>query len=275
MNRYLGFTPGRYGDIFMGTVAARCLKASDPTCHLTFVIGSDYHEAAPLFINHPHIDRIHVLHGKDDFDEVDHAWIATQGFTHIFNPKQDHDHSRPWWRERHQTLETAHMYGIPIPAGESGKITMERWFEIRTQWPNTIALAPFPAWYAGPNNLKALSPTRAQEIVDYIKGKGLNVLQVGAPGEPSLRDTIHQSTPYLHSVMNVLRCRAFICGDSGLNWLMSGYNHPVLGLYGDSYYGGQCVNIQPINPNAIYLSAPTVAEIPMDRIKVSIDTLLA
>lgn len=277
MKRFLGFNPMQYGDLFMGTVAARALKRAVPDSHLTYVINGDYREAAPLFIDHPHIDRVHVLHSpRGGFDEVDQSWVAERGFHHVFNPMQDHDHSRPWWRERSQPHEVVHMHGLPMPIGDTGQIKLVKWFTPSTGTKGAVALAPFPAFYAGLTNDKAFPIELAQSIVWYLRGKGVEVLQVGGPNEPALKDAAQIHTGYFDSVRNVLGCRAFIGGDSGMMWLMSGYSFPCLGLYASRYYGREHVkHIQPVNPNAIYLHEETMGQFSLDIIRQSIDAILA
>ncbi len=114
----------------------------------------------------------------------------------------------------------------------------------------------------------------AQWIVDMIRDKGHWVLQIGSPDEPKLDNCSKLDTDYFSSVRNVLGCKGMIMGDSGLNWLLSGYDFPVLGLYSQRYFGEFLRNIQPLNPNGIYLDAPKISEIPLDLIAQNLDTLL-
>lgn len=278
MKRFLGMNGGQYGDLYLGTVAARCLKAAEPDSHLTYVISADYAECTPVFIDHPHIDRIHVLHKpRDGFDQVDLDWIAGQGFTHVFNPMQDHDHARPWWRERNQPLESAHMHGISTGA-DAGKIEMTRWFKpiVDPDLGPCVALAPFPAFYAGVTNDKAFPMRLAEEVVRYVRSKHLAVLQVGAPNEPQVEGAIKLNESYFTTVRTLLGCRAFIGGDSGLMWLMSGYDFPCLGLYGARYYSSQFVHhIQPLNDRAVYLHREHMTDFTIDDLIPAIDQLLA
>lgn len=278
MRRYLGFNPQQYGDLYMATVAARCLKRHDPDSHLTFVIAADYRDCAPLFLDHPNIDRIHILNrGRDGFDAVDRAWIDDQKLFYAFNPMVDHDHSDPWWKRRIQTHEAAYMHGVPIPPDDDGKIRMTRWFKPTEDLGKYVAISPFPASYAGIKNGKSLSIERAQDIVDLLRNEhGYRVLQVGAKDEPTLKGVEKMDRSYFEAVKDVLGCRLFIGGDSGFTWLMSGYGFPTLALYSDSYYGKEFVkNIQPVNPNALYLSESNVNEISLDSIAKSLDTLLS
>lgn len=279
INKFLGFFPALYGDIAMSTVCARVLKTKIPDCHLTFIIGNDFKEIAPVFKNQLYIDEIYITHkNKDGFDEEDVKWIVEQKFDGIFNPMADHNHfsSSPWWTKRIQTLEACHMHGlIPDDPNEIGKIQLIKWFDTNNDLKDFVAIAPFPAWYAGLNNDKALNIERAQEIVNFVLSLGYKVLQVGHPDEPNLEGAIKLKTDYFTSLKNVLSCKMMIMGDSGLNWVLSGYDFPVLGLYSNKYYTPQFVkNIQPINPNGVYLSAPNVNNIPMESIKENIERML-
>lgn len=279
MLRFLTGPLGLYGDLAMNTVAARALKALYPDCHVTFALGGDFREFAPLLINHPHIDRIHVTHSpRDTYDATDLTWIKTQRFDHVFDPKTDHDHSDPWFLRRHQTHEMCFMHGVPIPAGDTRKIELVQWFEPLHSHSQalgkSIAFAPFPAFASGLPNVKALSIERAQAIADGIRDLGYFTLQIGHPDEPQLNGTIRLRTTYFESVRHILGCRAMVMGDSGLAWVLSGYDFPLVGLYGNWYHGDRVSAIQPINPNARYLVAKTVNEIPVESVIEAVRNLL-
>ena len=270
--RFLGFHQAMYGDIAMSTVAARILKKIEPDSHLTFIVGGDYAGIMPLLHQAEGIDDIYITHSpKDGFDDYDLKWITTQGFTHVFNPMQDHDHRNPWFRHRNQPLETAHMHGLPTE-GDDGKIRLVKWFPV-PDLRDYVAISPFPAWYAGINNDKALTIERAQAVVDFVLSKGFKVLQVGHRDEPKLVGTVKHDTSYYDSVRNVLGCKGMVMGDSGLNWVLSGYDFPVVAWYGSRYYGAEWVhNIQPINPNAAYIHGEEVNQIPLDTLLQLIQT---
>ena len=275
MKRFLGLNPNMYGDLYMMTVAARCLKRAVPDSHLTFVIAGDFRECAPIFLDSPDIDRVHILDKpRDGFNENDWKWINSQSFTHIFNPMADHSHDTPWWQHRHQALEAAHMHGIPY-GGDDGKIRLTKWFKPTTGFGDFIAFSPWPSFHEGVNNPKAIPPAKAQEIVDAIIGMGYKVLQVGGPTEPKLERVVKLDTDYFASVRNVLGCRAMVMGDSGLNWLLSGYDFPVVGLYSERYFGRDYIhNIQPINLNSHYLVGKTVSDISTESVLSAVKELI-
>lgn len=276
--KLLGFHQALFGDLAMSTVAARIVKKRYPgrMSHLTFVIGQHYAQFAPLLLNQPDIDRLYITHApKDGYDEVDRAWIASEGFTHVFDPRQDHDHSDPWFKHRHQPLELAHMHGLPIE-GESGKVVLTKWFKETEGLRDHVAFSPFPGFYAGIHNPKCLTMARAQAIVDHILSRGFKVLQVGHPDEPQLVGTTKLATDYFGSVKNVLGCRCMVMGDSGMSWCLSAYDFPVIGLYATYYHSAEHVhNIQPLNPNGHYLSAHQVNDIPLEAIYAALDPHLS
>lgn len=274
MNRYLGFHQGRMGDIAMSTVAARILKKHDPSCHLTFIVGSDNYQFTPLLYNNLWIDRLYVTHkGQDGFDRQDQQWITDQRFTHVFNPLQDHPEQN-WFLSRQQAIETAFMHGLPT-GGESAKIQLTRWFKDVEGLRGHVAFAPFAGAYSMGND-KQLTTERAQEVVNLIRCLGFKVLHIGGATEPRLEGAEFRDTSYFESIRNIVSCKCFVHTDTGAGWIVSAYDTPALGLYSHRYYGPRSVqNIQPENPNARYLDAHNVNQIDLGRIEHHLKGLLS
>lgn len=273
MNRYCGFNPLRYGDLFINLAACRILKQLDPGSHLTFVINGNYRAAAPFFLDQPDIDKIHITSRVfDGFDDTDWEWVKTQKFNHVFNPMQDH--LDMWWFHRNQSLECAHMHGLSIPASETGKLSLNRWFNLNEDFKEWVAIQAFAGSYDSQNK-KQLSPARAQEIVDVLVNKGYRVLQLGLESEYKLNQTVRIPNNYFDMIRDMLSCRLLITTDSGTSWAASCYDLPTLGLYSHEYYSKEYVkNIQPINPNAIYLDEENVNQISMESIEGALSKLL-
>lgn len=270
MYKFLGFHPLRYGDIVMGQVSASILKKKLPNSNFTLCINNNYQDIAPLFIDNPVIDKIHILNkDKDGFNENDKIWINEQNFDHVFNPMADHNHGDPWFLHRHQTLETALIHGLvnqeEIDNNKySNQIFLNKWFTVNSNFTGFIALQAFAGSY-DLNNKKTLTVEKAQEIVDKINKLGYGVLQLGIESEPKLKNTIRIESNYFESVKNMLGCKLLISTDSGLIWTASGYQFPTIGLYSYDYYGKNYVkNIQPQNPNAIYFAESNVNAINID-----------
>lgn len=280
---FCGFNSLQFGDLVINTFAARVLKEKYPESKLTFVINKDYKDIAPLFINHPHIDYIKILDkNRDGFSQSDKDWVKKQDFDLVFNPMQDHNHSDPWFLKRHQAAEVCFMHRL---ANEKecqkfdNKLYLNKWFDSANLVPyfgnrGVVAIQAFAGSY-NPKNDKMLTIEKAQSIVDYLIELGFNVLQLGIESEPKLFNTYRFNTDYFNSVKNMLGCKFLITTDSAMSWISSAYEFPTIGLYSNSYYGKEFVkNIQPINPNAEYLDADNVNNIPNQEIFAVIDGMV-
>lgn len=278
MYRFCGLPAQQYGDLVMNTFAARVLKQKYPNSEYTILIANDYKDCAPLFLNHPHIDKIHILDKKrDGLNEIDQNWVKNQSFDMFFPPMKDHNHSDPWFLKRHQVSEVCYMHGI-VSDKECNKLDnklfLNKWFDLNTSFSDYIAFSPFSGFY-NPNNDKISTIEKAQKIVDNLIDKGLKVLQIGAFNEPKLFGSIQLECDYFTSIKNMLSCKFLICGDSGCCWYSSAYDFPTLGLYSNKYYTKDYLkNIQPINKNAIYLDSDNVNNIEDQDIFAAIDKMI-
>lgn len=237
-------------------------------------IHRQFADMLPLFANHPALNACVVTDDYEHFpSDKDRAMLAARGYEQVFNPMQPHRED-DFWRRRHQTSAVLHDYfGVELPESEQ-QINLVKWFDVEPQ-PNCIAFAPFAGNY-NPDNTKALSFGRAQEIVDLLYSMGYTIIQLGGPNEPSLERTWNAKVGYFEAVRLMLGCRALIHADTGLGWVCSGYKHPQLGLYSHAYYGKEHVkNIQPRNSNALYLAEENVNEITLDEVTKSLTILLA
>ena len=166
------------------------------------------------------------------------------------------------------------MHGLSLD-DEMGKLWLNRWFEPTSGLGKYVALQAFAGSYDAANQ-KQLSPTRAQEVVELIRARGYQVLQLGLPTEHRLDNVTFIDRDFFGMVKDILGCKALVTTDSGPNWAASCYDHPTLGLYSHSYYGKEHVRaIQPLNPQAIYLDEVNVNLIPLHYIEAALDKLLS
>ena len=264
MKHAIGFNLGQRGDLILNTVVARSFKEQCPDWHLTLGVGPEYADMEPFFKDHPHIDAFHVYGSYDGWpNETDRQYLLAANYDTVFNGMPRHTNDQ-WWRWIHQAEETCWMHGLRAPSnGIHCQLTP--WFEVenRRDW---VAFAPFAGWYNLTND-KKLSRDKAQDIVDLIISRGFKVLQIGGPGEPRLNRATFCETSYFESIRAILGCELFIHTDTGAGWAVSAYRFRQLGLYSHAYYGADRVAaIQPINPNAKYLSVSRADEIELDTI---------
>ncbi len=239
-------------------------------------IHRDFADMAPLFLNHKAINSVVITDDYEHFpSDQDRRLIADRGYAKVFNPMQPHLIDR-WFERMHQTSVVLYDYSEgreELPADRQ-QINLVQWFRVerRKGW---IAFAPFAGWSHERGSMKQLSADRAQEIVDVLVTAGYRVLQIGGPDEPRLDDATFLAGSYFDSVKAVLGCDLLLHTDTGLGWVISGYKHPQLGLYSNTYHTHEHIhNIQPRNTNAIYLDGPgSVNAISLDMIHQSVKAL--
>jgi ADP-heptose:LPS heptosyltransferase len=270
MNRIILGNQGQFGDLCINTVAFKKIKELNPESFLVMSINKKYTEISPIFLNNPFIDSLIVWDQYDGWpNEKDLLLIKNYKNTTLYHPMPPHTNNA-WFLNSHQTEEAAFMNGYSgnrFPNGEQCILT--KWFDTDKNL-NFVAFSPFAGFYS-PNNKKMLSIENAQKIVNLIKSKGYNVIQLGGSNEPVLDGVIKENGSFFSSIKTALSCKFYIGTDTGMTWILSAYSHPSLGLYSYEYYTKDYVkNIQPINPNAIYLSEPNVNQITIEQIEESI-----
>lgn len=271
------------GDLCINLPAIQWLHRHDPDWIVDMPIHRPLADMAPLFFNLPYLNSTIITEAHDGFPSSrDLDLLRHRAYDLVGNPMQPHADDR-WHQRIHQTAVVLEDYfQQPLPRDEQ-QIELVRWFDPITTSTHfyskgkMLAFAPFAGYASNKTNDKMVSVARAQEIVNYVLSKGYGIVQLGGSDEPRLNGATQlEGVDYFYSVRVMLGCKALIHTDTGMGWVASGYKHPQLGLYGHRYYGVDHVdNIQPRNPNAMFLDAPTVADIPLDKITQAIDNLLS
>lgn len=265
---------GRYGDIIIGVPSTKLLKQLIPDSKVFVNINKQYKDISPLVKNN-YIDDIFISDEYENFpNEADKSELSCRGVDIFFHPMQTRLDESDWWIKRHQVIDCAYHYGLPNWEECSNKIDLIKWWIDEDKFNKTIAFHATPANY-DKNNKKSFTREKSQELVNEIIKLGYTVLQVGAAGDSKLDNVIKIDTDFFGSIKNILRCDLFLGGDSGLTWALSGYNFTVLACYSNDYYVRNGINyihnIQPVNPNALYLQSNNVNNIPneiiIDKIK--------
>jgi len=209
--------------------------------------------------------------------DEDKKLIVSRGYDRVYDFMQQ-PCGYDWFKHMHQTQRVLVDYmGMALP-NQYRQIKLDRWFDLppgnALKW---VALAPFAGYESNPNNDKRLSVVQAEMIVQYLRERHeCQVLFLGGNNEPHVGEEMTKcSSNYFEAMKQMLACRALIHTDTGAAWVASAYQHPQLGFYGHRYYGQEYVSaIQPVNPRGIYMDAPTVAELSMNRIYEGIDQLM-
>ena len=263
---------GQHGDVIMQEPALRKFIKDNPDTKIVLAVSKPFENILPLFKNyHDNIVEFKVFEGYDDWPtEGDVEYINEQNFDAMFPPDIPRHEQNDWAKYRHITTETALMIGL-----DSDTINVELNLpEDVVKEPNTVSLHLFSSKW--PGGARSISVDKQTKIVKYLTGKGYKVYQLSAPHQPHIEGAIFGEGTYYDACIKMLSTDLLITCDSGMPWVASAYDHPMLGLYSAAYNPlvGTTKNWQPVNPHAVYLEAQLAEEISWERIKEEIDKKL-
>lgn len=269
--KIIGFNQGQIGDLVLNIPACRAIKQKYPDSKLIFSINKKYKHVAPLFYHNPLIDDFVFWDGYDDWpNEKDKEIIDNIQPDLLFHPmpKVIDDY---WINKMHFTEIVCRNYGITPP--DNLHTTLIKYFDTIPKYKNCIAINPFSS---SPNSGRDLPEELCYQIIDLIHHMGYETIQLGIKNHKQYPTTypISDVTIFDDTVI-ALSCKLTITIDSGMNYILSGYNHKVLGLYGKVYpIDGPIKNRTPINKNAIYLENESISDILLSDIDKSLEKLL-
>tara|TARA_R110002020_G_scaffold339183_3_gene554346 strand:+ start:734 stop:1615 length:882 start_codon:yes stop_codon:yes gene_type:complete len=263
---------GQYGDIVMQEPGLRKFIKDNPDTKIVIAVSKKYEQILPLFENyHENIIQLKVFEGYDDWPtEADKKYIEEQEFDAMFPPDIPQHAQNDWANYRHITAETALMIGVDSDTTNIQLKTPES----VVKEPNTVAVHLFSSKW--PGGVRSISIEKQTAIVKYLNDKGYKVYQLSAPDQPQINGTVIKQGTYYDACLRVLSCDFLVSCDSGMAWVASGYDHPMVGLFSSNYNTliNTTKNWWPVNPNASYLEAPMANYINNEAIFREIDKLI-
>ena len=261
---------GQIGDIIMFSSTLRRLRQLYPNARITLAVSRKYQQAGELLTGLPYVNRLFVTEfyferlRPELFQPWERGWpVDLRGDDEVAEERR-HDlvlETRPrhrrerWWEHAHQVQEIAHMVGVPgpidlrteiaipgdtsVPDGVAGKIVFhnEPAIDATKAWPLGHALRLMEVF-----GHKLVLLGSAPPAEDPVGAHAQDIGVVDLRG----RTTLAEAAAIIRA------CGVYVGIDSGLMWIASSLQVPVIGLYGTSYipaYGA----IRPVNPNARYL----------------------
>lgn len=233
----------------MGLPILNYYEKKYPNSYKFWTIQKKCSQCAPLYLNHPLIDRIKITDKWSEFGDYDKELIsqcdiktrpATTGWAHS---------SVDWYNKVSCVQETAFVAGIPdlleVLNEEELRPKLHRWFETgepvvtstyskgpsqeQKQCHNNIAIWPF----AGSPG-RSPSPTWWNSLIDKLINNGYTVSHYGMPWDPKLSHKNGYKTyphlSYFEQVKAALASRLAVGTDSGAMWVMGAYTHPAINL---------------------------------------------
>jgi len=252
------------GDLIMSLPQLNYYKNKYKDIYVHFVIHKKISYCAPLFFNHPLIDKIHISGEWSSFNKVDYDLaskydVVTTEIDHINKKILDRKHPDriDWYNARSCIEENALMSGINdlnqnLKNDEEYPL-LNKWFDVGFDAPqkkgaytykkkqndlnfmlsDSISIWPF-AGYGRSKNRNPDDKWWFDLVNKFIENK-IHVYHFGYINEPKLSS----NSIYYHNLTNLdfftqirisLGTKLSLGTDSGSMWVLSAYKHPTLVL---------------------------------------------
>ena len=253
------------GDLIMSLPQLNYYKSKYKDIYVNFVIHKKISYCAPLFFNHPLIDKIHISGEWSTFNEKDYLIaskcdVISAELDHLNKKVLDRVHSdrEDWYNVRSCIQENALMSGISdldAEIDEKQQIpSLTKWFDVGFEaeqkkaaytyekvqsidlnytLSNSIAIWPF----AGYGRSKNRNPNEEWwiKLIKKFTDNKINVYHFGYFKEPNLsenKNLYHKLTDldFFTQIKISLGAKASLGTDSGSMWVLSAYAHPTITL---------------------------------------------
>jgi len=223
------------GDLVMALPVLNYLELKYPNSYKYWAISKRYAQFAPLFFNHPMIDRIKILDDGDSLGQKDIE--ITKSCDIILDVNPQHPDGMPattekscWWNYYNHYEETFRMAGFDareyIAMSKEFRIPyLNQWFNVK-RYEKTIAIWPFTSY--GAESKRSPSKVWWGHMIENINKLGYNVLHFGGLNEPDIcinnsKYTKLCSSPVFEQYQLSLGCDLCINTSSGCGIILGAY----------------------------------------------------
>lgn len=273
----MGF--GLIGDLITGLPILTYFKKKYPDSYIYWGIEKKVSFCAPIYLNHPLIDRIKITDNWGGVGKTDLEIISKCDFMAPKFIKGTSEHSSyDWYNQNNLVEETAYLHGIydikDHLSEEEMKPKLEKWFDVGFE--NTIQ-----GTYSKENNINlrffnkniAIWPFTGNGIevgrcpsekwwkamISKLIVNGYTVFHYGLDSQPRLSNSDkYKKLTYLSFFQQIkasLASKFFISSSTGPIWIMGAYQHPgiILETYWLPGHNKNKNSVTPINDNGIII----------------------
>ena len=225
------------------------LSRLNPEISTYLPINRDFLDLGPIFSNLYYLDGTFAARNAK-LTDIDNKNTKLFKFVNVHDPSQLLDPQ--YFKTRHLTQEIFHSYFNKDCPDLDIQIELNKWFGV----PH---LDKYVAMFYDSNEI--IDRKVVENVRDLFKGLGYHIMWV---------DNDWESLSF-ENIQDILSCEFAITINNDLNYILSGYKFPLIGLYSNKEYIVNEVNyiknVQPVNPNAIYLDSGDINDIEIDRIE--------
>ena len=228
------------GDTIMFLPTLNVLEKLFPNSYKIFPISQKTSHSAVFFLNHPLIDKIHILEKWEGLGENDIE--LAKKCDHYINPFPQHPAcpgltvgvDNFWYNNFNCVQETMRMASfseknLDFLSEKEKKPKLYQWFPVEKKDKSIVIHAR-----AGYNNDSRRNPSTKywRELTKKIQEKGYKIYHCGVENEEDIGEDIIRITnlSLFDQIKFSLGCDLVLGTDSGFNWLVGAYGHPMISL---------------------------------------------
>lgn len=273
------------GDTIMALPMLYYFEKQYPNSYKYWSILRKCSQAAPLYFNHPLIDKIVISDYNEGFGDNDR--LIVEDCDVVVNTRPEHKYI-DWYNQYSMLQETWLMAGLSEiefdQLNDFQKIPkLYKWFDIK-KYEKAIAIHCFAGY--GRDNHRSPNKEWWDEIVNILMEQGYQVFRFGHPNEPYLQQRwAHgffdcRNASFIEQIQMTLGCNCYVGTDSGFSLAIGAYSHPQITLLTNWNIGhiSNFYALQPINKNNISIFNPIDQEgcsgIPHEKILETIKSVI-
>lgn len=248
--KIFGIRGSLIGDSIMALVILNFLERRFPGSYKYWQVARKCGQAAPLFFNHPLIDKIVISDCEEGMGPKDRELAAQCQI--VFDVMPNHPFEQDWPNYRDIYQETFIMAGLPpeeyhkLPPEEQ-RPKLVKWFNVEPL-PKHIAIWPCAGY--GVENKRNPSQAWYKVLVKMLNEVGFKVIQFGHPRDFALegaaQDMRHLS--FFDQIKMSLGCDLAVSTDSGSGLVLGAYEMRQVSLL-TNHFPGHVRNLTAFAPN--------------------------
>lgn len=280
--RCFGVRGSLLGDCIGALTVLNALERFHPGSFKYWQVARKGSYIAPLFIDHPLIDKIIISDCDEGMGPRDIEIAKTCDIVINTMPQHPKEHDYPNWRDFY--LETFIMAGLSeqhyfaLPENERLP-KLVKWFrpESRPTARNKI-VAIWPQAGYGKEPKRSPNQQWYQNLVNRLISMGCDIVQYGHPADFNLEGVARRThVDFFQQIRETLSCNLVISTDSGSGLIFAAYEHPQITLTAP-HWPGHVRNLDalaPKNPNGhVFLDANGASQIDVEKVLVRIGEIL-
>lgn len=269
--KIFGVRSGLIGDMITALPILDILEQKHPDSYKIWFIQKKCSQAAPLFIQHPLIDKIIISTADEEMTKEEIKLKESCDISVNVSPPVIDDGF--WYNIRNHVDESILMAGFK-PKECLNKIpSLTKWFSVEKKI-GTVAIWAF----SGYGNSPQRNPTKEwwNKTCEIFIKMGLKIVQFGHDYDPLIHKSAKRfkKTSFFDQIKFSLSCDFVIGTDSGSQWVLGAYGMPQIILFTNwlTNHWSNLESLCPINSNGlqIRLFAPSNCDnIPHQNVEIA------